>query len=275
VARQCDDVWRAPEEDAMNRRFHFLLVTTLACAMAGAQADGSRAVLIEARNLAYDANYRNDQAGLRSAIEVLEPLTKVPAEAAYANYYLSWTYAALWAAQFQARDAAGALSAAKRAVEYARQALVSRPNDADFHAQLASALTAAMFSDTPQFKTLYEELKAVRHRAVELGPKNPRAVMFEAGMIFNDPAEGPGAQQRGLARWHEALRLFEAEANEPSINPIAPRWGYAAAYGMLAAMYARTQPPQLDDARRAAETALRMRPDFWYVREVVVPQLRK
>ena len=51
-----------------------------------------RAMLIEARNLAYDANFRNDQAGLRAAIAAMEPLAREPEVEAYAHYYLSWTY---------------------------------------------------------------------------------------------------------------------------------------------------------------------------------------
>ena len=38
------------------------------------EPESPRAILIEARNLAYDANYRNDQAGLQLAIAALEPL---------------------------------------------------------------------------------------------------------------------------------------------------------------------------------------------------------
>jgi hypothetical protein len=249
----------------------FVLSLTLSASIAAAQSP--RALLIEARNLAYDANYRNDQAGLRSAVEVMEPLTQ-GAHAAYAHYYLSWTYGALFASQFQAQDMTAALASANRSLDYIRAGLKARPNDAEFHTQLAGAILSVMFADRSQFEPLYPQLKAAREKAVELGPTNPRAVMFEAGSMFNDPAYGKDGQTRGLARWEVALKLFEAEANERAVDPILPRWGYATAQGMLAGLYLRTTPPQKEAGRRAAAIALKMRPDFWYVREVLLPQLR-
>lgn len=250
-----------------------LLTLSLALCASLVQAQSPRASLIEARNLAYDANYRNDQAGLRSAIAVMEPLLDGP-EAAYAHYYLSWTYGALFASQFQAQDLTAALASATRSLDYIRAGLKARPDDSEFQTQLAGSILSVMFVDRSQFAALYPQLKAAREKAIALGPKNPRAVLFEAGSLFNDPAYGPDGQQRGLARWQDALRLFEAEANETSVDPILPRWGYATAQGMLAGLYLRTTPVQKDTGRRAAEIALKMRPDFWYVREVLLPQLR-
>ena len=55
---------------------------------------------------------------------------------------------------------------------------------------------------------------------------------------------------------------------------VAPRWGHALAWGWMATLYLRTDPPQKEPARRAAESALRLRPDFWSVREQVLPQLQ-
>ena len=40
-------------------------------------------------------------------------------------------------------------------------------------------------------------------------------------------------------------------------------------------MYLRMTPPQKARARQAADAALAVRPDFWYVRERILPQLRE
>jgi hypothetical protein len=42
----------------------------------------------------------------------------------------------------------------------------------------------------------------------------------------------------------------------------------------MANLYLIMSPPQKQKARGAADVALRMRPDLWYVREQVLPQLR-
>jgi len=56
---------------------------------------------------------------------------------------------------------------------------------------------------------------------------------------------------------------------------MAPRWGQALHHGWAASMYLSMSPPQKERARRAADAALAMRPDFWYVRERILPQLRE
>jgi hypothetical protein len=249
----------------------FVGLTLVYVTSIGATA-GPRAVLVEARGLAYDAFYRNDQSGLRAAIEAMQPLTSGPVRS-HAHYYLSWAHGALSTSQFVAKDTKNAADSANRALEHARQALVGREADPEFQVALANALIGVMLLDRPRFASVYEELKRVRQKALELGPKNPRVILMDSGIIFNDPSETDG-QQRGVARVEEALRLFEAESEERTLDPLAPRWGHAPAYAVLANFLGRLKPPQNDKARQAAESALSMRPDYWFVREQVLPSLK-
>lgn len=259
----------------MKRRFILLTAIAVPIALAVTSAAGPRAMVMEARDLAYDANFRNDQVGLRSAIATLEPLTGDPDVGAYANYYVSWCYWALAAAQYQEKNVAGAVESGRRAAEHARLGLKVRGNDPEFQTALVNALIVVAVLDPPQFQKAAAEIASARRRALELGGDNPRVVMMDAGMIFNNPPEYGGGLERGLARWQEALGLFDAEANAKAVDPIAPRWGHALAYGWLPDMYLRMTPPDRGRARSAAEHALQMRPDFWYVREQVMPRLRE
>ncbi len=254
--------------------FATALAAAIFAAAPGVRAQSSRAAIIEARGLAYDATFRNDQAGLRAAIAALEALPPDAPDQAYAHYYLWWTHWSLIASQMQDNSMTAALESANRGLRYARLAVAARESDPEFQAALANALIAVAILDKPQFMTIAPELAGVRKRALELGPKNPRVVIMDAGMIFNNPPERGGSQDRGLARWQEAMELFEAESNAKTIDPIVPRWGHALAQGWLATLYLRMTPPQKENARRAADAALRMRPDFWWVREQVLPQLR-
>jgi hypothetical protein len=263
----------------MMTRLHILTVTALLLTLPASQAAAPsepdpRALIIEARNLAYDANYRNDQAGLRSAIATLQPLAKDSAEAAYANYYLSWAYWALAASQYEAGDVPGAVDSGTRAAAHARAGVAMRDSDPEFYTALVNALIVVAVLDRAQFDKMAAKIRPARLKALELGARNPRVVMMDAGMIFNNPPERGGGQQKGLDRYLEALKLFEAEALEKAADPLAPRWGHTLAYGWLGPMYLTITPPRKDQARSAAETALRMRPDFWYVRERVLPRLR-
>ena len=139
---------------------------------------------------------------------------------------------------------------------------------------LANSLIGVMFTDKSQFATALSELRQVRQKALGLDPKNPRVVQIDAGIIFNDPSE-PNSHERGIARLNEALRLFDVEAESRSIDPLAPRWGHASALATLATFYLRLTPAQTEQARAAAETALRLRADFWYVRQQVRPLLKR
>jgi hypothetical protein len=266
----------------MRTRIPVLIVTAFTAAQSLAPAavsqgyapPGPRGTLIEARNVAFDANYRNDQGGLESAIASMQPLANDAAVGVFANYYLAWTYWSLAGSQFQAKDMTAALASGRLAARHARLGLAARPKDPEFHAMLANALIIVMILDKPEFEKVFAEVQALRRSALELGPRNPRAVMLDASIMFNNPAEERG-QERGLALWEEALTLLDAEAAERSADPVAPRWGHALAHGWLAGMYLRMTPPRKDEARAAADAALRMRPDFWWVRNQVLPQLRE
>jgi hypothetical protein len=252
-----------------------LIVIALLLPATIAEAATPRAILMAARDLAYDANYRNDQDGLRSAIATLESLAPT-AEDGYVQYYLSWSYWALSASQVQAKDTDGALQSGTKAVEHARRAVAVNSRDADFQTALANALVVVgVLGHRITDKEFMAEFMAVRRTALELGPNNPRVVLMDAGVIYNTPAEAGGSHERGLARVQEALRLFDAECDAKAVDPLAPRWGGALANGWIATMYLAQTPPQKENARSAAETALRMRPDFWYVREQLMPQLRQ
>ena len=252
---------------------HLPLLVLLAMSVLPMQDVTPRAVLLAARDLAYDANYRNDQEGLRSAIDRLQPLASSSSDSAYAHYYLSWAFGALSASQLLASDSA-ATASATRALEHARRGLEARATDPEFHVVLANSLIGVMFTDKSQFAAALSELRQVRQKALGLDPKNPRVVQIDAGIIFNDPSE-PNGHERGIARLNEALRFFDVEAESKSIDPLAPRWGHASALATLATFYLRLTPAQTEQARAAAETALRLRPDFWYVHQQVLPLLKR
>ena len=258
----------------MNRRALIACLVALPVATAGVASP--RATLIEARNLAYDANYRNDQAGLRSAISTMESLAaSLDATSPYVHYYLWFTYWSLAGSQFQAKDFGAALESGTKSLEHARLAVAAREKDPEFQTALVNALIVVgilgkHIADAP----FMAELRAVRLKALELGPTNPRVVWMDAGVIYNSPPESGGSRDRGLVRAEEAIRLLDAESEAETVDPLAPRWGGALFYGWIANMYLTASPAQKEKARAAADTALRMRPDFWWVKEQVLPQLR-
>jgi hypothetical protein len=236
-------------------------------------ADAKRA-LIDARTRAYEATVHNDAAALASALQSLEALTSDPAVGVFASYYASWTAWSLSASQVQAKDQTGAASSIETAVRHARRAVAQTPDSPDFQTMLAYALLSAIVQDPSRLEALAPDLRAARQRALTLGPRNPRAVMLDAGMIFYAPPERGGSHEKGIARWLEAIALLDEEAGATPADDLQPRWGRDFAYGWLSDLYLAATPPDLRKAKSAADKALSIRPDYWYVKAVLLPKLK-
>jgi hypothetical protein len=236
-------------------------------------SNGARSRLLELRSLAYDANFRNEAAQLRTLSQQLGELSTDPEVGVSALYYAGWTDWALFNSEFEAGRKAEARVAIGSALERLRHLAELTPDDADAQAMLANALIGFAFATPDGFRTVREELTRARRRALELGPTNPRVVLMDAGMMFGTPQAAGGSQEKGIQRWLSAIDLFESEAGQIAPHPLAPRWGRALAYGWLCQLYLATTPPRTADAKKAAATALSLRPDFWYVRERILPRL--
>lgn len=236
-------------------------------------AQEARDAFAATKKLAYDANYRNDQGGLRHAIGRFEQLASDQQLAASALYYAGWTRWVLAASELVAGQNVAARTTLEAAVRDLERALALRPDDADTHALLAWALIATAALDRfARWSEVSDEVAAHRARAVELGPRNPRVKIMDASTTFYTPPRAGGSQERGIAGWLEALRLFEAEQID---DLTAPDWGGALAYGWLANLYLSMNPPNVVEASRMANKALEMRPDFWWLRTHVLPKLER
>jgi hypothetical protein len=231
--------------------------------------------LVEARTRADDANFQNDAAALRKAAADLVALADDREVGRMALYYASWTEWALAASEVQAGNSAAGIQAADRSAFYARRALERDENDAEVMTMLVNALIVIAVLDKERFMPAAKEIAPLRARAIERAPASPRVVMMDAGMIFNNPPERGGGREKGLARWLEAIRLFERESESTPSDVTRPTWGRALAWGWLTGLYLAMMPPEFEKAREAAMTALKLRPDFWFVKDQLVPKLAK
>ena len=248
---------------------------SLAALITGMLAATPTERLVEARTRAYDANFQNDAATLRTAAADLVALGDDPTVGRMALYYAAWTEWAVAASEVQAGNNAAGIQAGDRSAFYARRALERDPDDVEVMTMLVNALIVVAVLDKERFVAAAKEIAPLRARAIERGPANPRVVMMDAGMIFNNPPERGGGREKGLARWLEAIGLFEREAASTPADVTRPAWGRALAWGWLTGLYLAMMPPEIEKAREAAMTALEMRPDFWFVKTQVVPKLPK
>ncbi len=243
-------------------------------AASSSQNTNARSRLLELRSHAYDANFRNDTDELRALAEQIAALDSDATVGAAALYYTGWTDWVLFHSEFDAGRKPEASAAIQSAVKRLRRLVEMTPDDAEAHALFANALIGLAVTTPNGFQAVRDELFGARHRALELGPTNPRVVLLDAGMVFNTPPAMGGSQEKGLQRWLQAIDLFEAEARSQPADPLTPRWGLALAYGWLSQLYLAMEPPRMSEARRAAAHALSLRPDFWYVKVRILPRLK-
>jgi tetratricopeptide (TPR) repeat protein len=251
-----------------------LLVALGATAHAQNAASTARQELVAAKSAMYDSNFRNDRDGLRAAIGRAQAAARADAVRAMAHYYVAWGEWALSHAELQAGDMTSAQATLLRAERAARAGLALRPDDVEFVVMLADALIWRLVADPAEFSKIAPEVRTLRDRALTLQPENPRALIMDAGLIFNNPPERGGDRQKGLTQWKRAIALFEQEAAKPAADALRPDWGLALSYAWACDLHLAMRPRQVDEARALARKALEMRPDFWYVKEVISPRLR-
>ena len=150
-------------------------------AVSGAvRAAGAREKLAAAKQAAYEANFKNDAAGLREAAEKLDALASDKELGALALYYAGWTRWSLAASQLQANQHEEAVASLSRSVEDLKKAVALAPNNGEFESQLASSLISLATQDPSKLMQLLPEVGAHRKRALELAPASPRVVMMDA-----------------------------------------------------------------------------------------------
>ena len=236
------------------------------------QADAKDATkqLLDAKKLAYDANFRNNPKGLTSAIATFDALTADKKLASLAFYYAGWSRWSLAASQFQDQKMADALATLDRATADLRKAVELEPDNAEFLSLQAQTMISAASIERSRFAQVGAEISKLRKRSLELAPNNPRVIMMDAGLIFWAPPERGGSKEKGIDRWLEAIQLLEIE--KPS-NPLAPDWGNGLAQGWVSNLYLQLTPPKPAEAKQMADRTLKLHPEFWWVKTQVLPKL--
>jgi len=112
---------------------------------------------------------------------------------------------------------------------------------------------------------LINELLAKAHGA---DTANPRAYILEGILISNTPPMFGGSPEKGLQLYAKAISLFESAKKDSPIS-----WGLAETYAWIGQGYVVTK--QLDKAKEAYEKALKLEPDFVWVKMALLPQLEK
>lgn len=167
------------------------------------------------------------------------------------------------------REIAGHLERAAASME---SSIDMRPDFADAHAALASiegwlamiVLPRDEATGRAHWVRSSERLKKAR----ALGPGNPRVLWVWGGVHLFTPKDQGGSVDRAIEIYTEMLAAARAEN---AASPVLPHWGEPEARMSLA--YAHLQNQNAERALAEAREALRLAPEWAYVRDVLIPQI--
>lgn len=223
----------------------------------------TRPSLVDVKARAMKAGYAADLGALATAARDAQRIAAAdPANAALAHY---WAGYALW--QRAVNDVNRKLDpAADRAAALAEldAAIAAREDFADAHA-LAAWLHGWLWAADPANKDAHgKALAAHLARARELEPDNPR-VLWETAYVL---------QLRDKERARTILGDLAQRADAASPESAEPDWGVPEAVMLLAYNHLSSQPPDLPAAEALANRALQLRPGWYYIESILIPQIR-
>lgn len=259
---------------ALRPAAYFLLAHALTGTLAHAQTvggAGERLRALKARVM--DADYRADLAALASLPAELAPLAEHPALGYLASYwsgFASWRAAINGTSHAMPREELRA-NLVRAAAEFDRS-LAARPDFADAWAAGGSVngwMASFFTEDLDSLRELVRKARRYVARAKELEPDNPRVLWVEAVPYLVLPPERGGDPARGLALYR---RMAEV-ATLPAEGSPLPDWGKPEGHMSVAYVLSTQASPELDEAEREAREALRLQPDWSYVRDVLLPQI--
>jgi hypothetical protein len=265
------------------RKALVLLLTLTACRTAAPVRVASKAPaerqLAAAKQQIMAADYRADLAGLARLRDEAARLEGDPALGYLAHYwagFASWRIAINGAShQMSVPDLQANLQ--KASADFAA-AIDQKDDFADAHAaafmvdawRLGMGLGTASDKERAALLEQYKGIQPRLKRAKELAPDNPRVLWAEASVYLYSSPEHGGSVQRAVEIYRRMSEVSPAVSDASS--PL-PDWGKPEALMSLAYSHLSQKPPDLDAASEEAHAALRLQPEWVYVRDVLLPQI--
>ncbi len=251
-----------------------IVLTLVLGALAPAPSADVRRMLVAAKADGMSADYRADLAGLAALRERLAAFRDDPELgylAAYWSGYASWRIAMNGAASWRMGPDDLKWNLERAVADF--EASIARKDDfADAYAAAASVhgwLLTFYLDDLAVRRPHAEAAARLMAKAKELEPANPRVLWVEGGNLLFRPAAYGGDFEAGMAVYRKILKT--AGPLDPG-SPL-PDWGKVEAVMSLAYGHLNQAAPDLDAATAEAREALRLEPRWFYVRNILVPQI--
>ena len=222
------------------------------------------------------ADYRADVAALERLRDEVLRLRDDPAAGYLA---LHWAGFASWRIAINGNNAGLTTeqieSSLHRAVTDLEESVRLRGDFADSHAALASIQGwLIVFAGKDGDLATERITMATKHlaRAKELEPDNPRVLWVQGGDLWFRPPQFGGDRKKAVEIYRRALEFSPEKSDARS--PL-PDWGRPEALMALAFAHLNQTPPDLAAADEEARAALRLQPQWKYVRDTLLPMIEK
>jgi hypothetical protein len=229
---------------------------------------------VVSRQLA-DATYAGDLAAMDAAIATLRAMASDPDEGWRALYIAG-------VASFQKAlivgpgglgtaggDPARVAAFTHDAIRDLEASIALKVDFAESHAMLSHCYLMPIGAPPDEQRTLITKAGERIAAARALAPRNPRVVLIDAMRVYYTPPQFGGDRAKGMALVQDAIGLFDR------VKPGAaePPLGQADALAWFAWLQLLADRPDIPQARAAVERALKLRPDFTFVKTRLLPRV--
>lgn len=234
---------------------------------ANSQTPTTRQWIIEARQRLRTADNTARAEDFGDAKALLNKCTSGDEYEALVQYYLGYADYRLGVVVYR-MDKEKAIVYLDSAVEHLERAIERKTDFAEAHALLSSCC-GIKISFAP-FKAIVLGPRSGRamQKAKDLSPGNPRVALLDAIGTYNTPALFGGGKEKGLEALKKAAELFERWTKADSLQP---DWGAAEVHAWIGIAYVDRHETIL--ARKAFENALRIDPDYGWVKHELLPRV--
>ena len=211
------------------------------------------------------ADLRGNWDGLMRSHEAIAALPASESARAWIDYYLGYVDWRQSALAFMAEGMSGTAALLRQAAEHLLRALEAAPGFTEARLLLVFVDGGTMNAEPQRIAELAPRVRSNFQAVKGEAPNNPRVKFLGAFMSFYRPGTARDVKDAALVSWREAAASFPA-------HPPAgePEWGKAEAWAWLGGtLLADGQPAAAKDA---LEQAVADRKDFWWARDIALPQ---
>jgi hypothetical protein len=214
---------------------------------------------------ARSADLRGKWNDLADAHDAIAALPAPSTGAAWIDYYLGYADWRRSSLAFMGEGKSGTLALLRHAAEHLLRALEKVPGFTEARLLLVIVDGGTMNADPAAAAELAPRLTANAQRVFADAPDNPRVKFLRAFMSYFRPGSTREVKDAALVSWRQASEAFPQKA-----PPDEPEWGRAEAWAWLGGTL--LADGRTEEAQAALRRALADREDFWWARDIALPQ---